>query len=200
MSDNWYLYIPAEGGDAWKTTFRSTRHDFFGVNLLDFFSGESMPNWDNRSWLGADKAEFDGTPFDALCDHLGIPVISERMSTSLLEHVLKPGEVEFLPVRLIRPNNREILGYRIMNILHSVPALDLERSKFVSYNPAYIDPATNRPHVAVGRPAIRGDLLKSRSIVRIPDVQMSIFVSQCFVDVYRQNRFTGCTFTKVMVV
>jgi len=201
MTVQWYQMICAEGGDAWKHTLRTSKENLFGIDYFVLHRGEAVANWNPRCWLGADMSEDDGEPFDVLCDHLGLPIFSERLQSALLEHPVQPEEVQLLPVRLIRPTKEEIRGFSIVNILHPVDSLDVDRSKLVLRDPKMIDPLTNLPRVrAIGHYALRADALKGRSIIRLENHTIPVFVCQQFVNVFRSGGFTGAIFMPVIMV
>lgn len=149
-------------------------------------------DWSETAWL---KATHDGEPDDALQTCLAAPVFSSRLRTALEGVPL--GGVQYLPIRVIRPNETLITGYCIANVLNCADALDLRRSKVSRYPDDYFLPARRGLIRSLDTPVLVASVITSYDIIRLSTFLAPIYVSERFVKLFRDGSFTGYSFHEV---
>lgn len=163
-----------------------------GVDPERLDVGHLVEGWSELAWLRANKFENDGVPDDVLQNHLGLPIFSARLRAAL-EGAGVVG-IQYLPVRLIRPNGQEITGFSIANIVERRRALDRARSDYDVFPDDYF--------LADRRGGVRGirqavlcvDALAGCDVARLDEFPSSVYVSERFKNVFEAGGFTGYSF------
>jgi hypothetical protein len=200
MVEPWYmLFLTDDEDDAWERSLRVSEHNFFGVETWELKEGAVMKKWNPESWLRSPSAADDGIPFDVLAVHLCLPTFSPRLR-SALSKVFHHDEVQWLPVRVIRHTGEELQGFSIANFLNPVMALDRSATGVLQVADE-IDPATGEPWIrGLGRPALKREVLKARTVIRLLEYPYPIFVSEQVAAVFRTGHFTGASLGPVRLV
>jgi hypothetical protein len=189
----WYKVI--QGYDAPEQPFVSDSDDLRGWEDWQFRQGKPIEGWDSGAWIKCTKEETNGVPDDCLWNHLALPILSSQMQRALNQAEIHG--IQYLPIHVFRPDGTEYFGYAIANILNTVQALDTNRSDFSVFPEDYFL-AERRGRVSGIRKAVLGkDCLNGFHIIRLEEFKVAVFVSQHFVDIYKQNKLTGYSFTEV---
>ncbi len=188
----------AIGVSGFHDPFVADTEDLKGFDAEDFRRGRRIRSWDPAAWYKAVKRRNDGALDDVLCEGLYIPVYSARLREALDRAGIEG--IQYLPVRVFRPNGSEIKGYAIANFLHAVSALDAERTEEVMYFP---DDFPN-PHARGKIEGIRGLVLRAsrlegRDVIRLRESLLRVYVSDRFRGVFKEGGFTGYAFRRVKV-
>lgn len=183
--------------DAKEQPFVSNKDDLRGWEEWQLRQGKLIENWDSRAWIKSTKNQTDGVPDDCLWNHLFLPIFSSGVQRALADARVEG--VQYLPIRVLRPDDSEYFGYSIANILNLPAALDMERSDFSVYPEDYFLKDRIGSVSGIRKAVLRNEFLGGLHIVRLKEFEESVFVSQHFVDVYEKNKFTGYSFAPVQV-
>jgi hypothetical protein len=82
--------------------------DLRGFEDLALRVGAAVEGWDASAYVRATDPENDGDPDDVLQTSLGVPIFSNGLRGKLDEVGIKG--IQYLPIRVIRPNHEEIGG------------------------------------------------------------------------------------------
>ena len=166
-----------------------------GLTRSDFLKGNLIEGWPDNISFQARKVPNDGTPDDALQNHLMLPVYSERLLHALQDERIQG--LQFLPIRVKRPNGELIPGFSIVNIINSVSALDLDHSICHRFPLDFANPNVRGKIAGIQRTVLLGDRLTGLDIIRLKDFKQSFFVSERIKNLFEINRFTGYSFEEV---
>jgi hypothetical protein len=182
----WFLKVSCD--NTTKNPYVTDNVDLKGFDEWDFCKGVPVDNWDNGVWFQAKKVHNDGDPDDVLQNLLGLPIYSKRLQLALIQEGIN--RIQYLPVKILRPDNSEIDGFAIANILDLIPSLDWERSNYElkKNRPGEVRYITN---MVLKRQSIQG-----YDIFRMKEFKLNIIVSEKFKTVFEKNRFTGYSFDK----
>lgn len=126
---------------------------------------------------------------------MGIPIFSNRLKNELNANNIKG--IQYLPILVLRPNNKRIEGFCIANLLNFISALDYEKSNYDFFPDDFPNPNVRGEIAGVLKYVLQRDKLKGMDIVRLKDYELSYFVSKEFKEIFERNRFTGYSFEKV---
>jgi hypothetical protein len=188
---NWYSIITRN--KSVKNPFAADTLSIGSLDpLLDLESGRQINDWSEDYFVAARRPANDGTPDDCLLNDWGIPIFSNRLKSTLLAAGIEG--IQYLPIRVLRPDQSEIQGFQVANITRVVPALDYNRSEFYGKRPQI------GSHVGtnVRRYVLRADVLQGAHIFRLAEANTYIFVSDFFVQNYNKGRFTPWGFTPAL--
>ncbi len=191
----WYQAIT---GSGFPNPFVAGDSDLKGFDEEDLRRARRVERWDPEAWFRAVEPQDDGELDDVLCEHLFVPVFSARLRRALQR--ARVGGIQYLPVKVFRPDGSEIKGYAIANYLHMVAALDFAKTKVVGYFPKDFP----NPHVRGKIEDLRGVVLmssrlKGRDVIRLREFSLRVYVSNRFRGVFDRGRFTGYSFQEVEV-
>jgi len=172
-------------------------HNFFGIDEVQLSSGTRVKHWQEKSWLMCTDSKCNGDPDDALQNHLALPVFSQRLRRAIRRSGI--GDIQYLPVRVLRPNREEVPGFSIANILAKVPALDTSRSDLEVFEDGYFIPERRGKVSSLRRAVLKGRGLRSHHIVRLAEFEVAMFCSERFKDVFEREGCTGFSFEQVRV-
>jgi hypothetical protein len=183
---NWYHPIPCD--NTVKNPYVADAVDLKGHDEWDFCKGIPVDNWDSDIWFQAKEVQNDGEPDDVLQNLLGLPIYSKRLQMALINEGIN--RIQYLPVKVLRPDNSEIEGFAIANILDLIPSLDWERSKY--------ELRQNRPGEVryISYMVLKHQSIQGYDIFRMKELKLYIIVSEKFKTVFEKNRFTGYSFDK----
>ena len=157
--------------------------------------GQPQEGWSDLAWLRAEKPENDGTPDDALQNHLGLPVYSFRLRSALEAAGIRG--IQYLPVRLFRPNGQEIAGFSIANIVERRGALDRSRSDYDVFPNDYFLSERRGDVRGIRRVVLHVEALRGCDIARLDEFPSSVYVSERFKNVFESAPFTGYSFREM---
>lgn len=193
----WYHVI--RYGNPVDNPYVADKGDLKGVEEENLWGGIPITNWNDAAWIKASTMERDGNPDDTLQSYLHPPIYSARLRQALEDAGI--GGIQYLPLHVLRPDGREILGYSIANILNLVEgALDLERSDYDVYPPDYFLPERVGKVRGVRIPVLRGEKLRGLDIVRLVEAKAGFYVSWRFKEAFEKTGCTGHSFSEVDVV
>lgn len=167
-----------------------------GISPEEISFGKEINDWSELARMSATKQENDGVPDDALQNHLGLPVYSPRLRATL-----EAGEVrgiQYLPIRLFRPNGQEISGFSIANIVERREALDRSQSDYDVFPDDYFLPDRRGNVRGIRRAVLRERALAGCDIARLAEFPASIYVSERFKTNFETAGCTGYTFREVV--
>jgi hypothetical protein len=107
--------------------------------------------------------------------------------------------IQYLPIHVLQPDRSEYFGYAIANILNLPEALDRERSDCDVFPEDYFLPDRRGLVSGIRKTVLLKDKLDGFHIIRLKEFEVAVYVSHYIVDVYKQNKFTGCSFTLAQV-
>lgn len=164
-------------------------------DVLDI--GKPIYNWSSAAWIQAQKPSNDGDPDDVLQTYLAPPIYSPRLRQALDEAGITG--IQYLPLRVLRPDNSEIIGFSVANILHVADALDCGRSEYELFPADYFLPERIGQIRAIRKSTLIGSEIERFTIFRLLSFLPRIYVAQLFKDVFEAGQFTGYSFSEVAV-
>lgn len=171
--------------------------DLNGFDETVFLTGQAIDAWDASAWFKATKPDDDGTPDDVLQNHLGLPIVSQRLRNALEDAGIR--DIQYLPVTVIRSNGHRLAGFSIANVLRLVPALDLQRSDYDVFPQDYFLPARRGMVQGIRRAVLLRHALDGYDVIRLQEFKRGLYVSERFTTVFGAGRFTGYSFHEVPV-
>lgn len=194
----WYWVVECDNTVADPLVTDSDNLEALGFDEWDFREGHRIDNWFTSLFVKAQEPENDGDPDDVLQTHLGIPIYSGRLRVALEQANING--IQYLPIKVLRPNGEQIKGFSIANILHLVPALDLDKSDYDVYPDDYFLPERRGLVSGVRKGVLKANELENHDIIRLKKYEVRIYISEKFKDVFEKNSFTGYSFHEVKVV
>lgn len=161
----------------------------------DFMEGKKITNWNNNIFIKAEKEEDDGDPDDALQSHLMIPIFSKRLVDEL--NINKIEGIQYLPIKAIRPNNKSIGNFYIVNFLNYISALNYERSNYTRFRDDFPNLNVRGKIAGVKKFVLYKKKLEGMDVIRLEDYQQRFFVSEKFKNIFEKNKFTGYSFEEI---
>ena len=170
----------------------------YGYDQFSFKKGVRIEDWSNAVFMQAKEPNDDGNPDDALQNHLMIPIYAKRLIKEL-ENANIIG-IQYLPIRILRPNNDCLDGFSIANVLNFIEAFDYEKSLYNRFSEDFPNPIKRGQLAGVRKFVLKKDRIEGFDIIRLKDYKLSFFVSEKFVDIFEKNKFTGYSFIEVELV
>jgi len=159
--------------------------------------GERVENWPANAWIKAAKPADDGDPDDVLQSYLGVPIYSARLRAALEEGGVGC-DIQYLPLRVLRPNDEEIEGFAVANITTVRDALDRKRSDISLFADNFTAPSKRGQISAVRKAVLLGNRLAGCDIFRPEGYRVACYVSERFKTVFEKGGFTGYSFREVL--
>ncbi|MFA5794980.1 MAG: DUF1629 domain-containing protein [Candidatus Brocadiia bacterium] len=163
------------------------KEDFYGFDEWELTRIKFIDNWNPKITL---YSCYDGRP-QAAWSHSSWEVASPELIKAFKDADIQG--IQWLPLRIIRMDGKELKGFHAINILNSFSAYDV-----VDFPMCY-PPATKKIkdlwHIV--RYAFYEDKIKQFDIFRLKEKKLWVFVSQKIKDIFKKNRFDGWGFTKV---
>ncbi len=166
-----------------------------GVDPERLDIGEPLERWSELAWLRAKKLENDGLPDDVVQNHLGLPVFSSRLRAALEKAVVRG--IQYLPIRLFRPNGQEIIGFSIANVIERRRALDRCRSDYDVFPDDYFLSDRRGNVRGIRTAALNTEALAGCDILRLDEFPSSVYVSERFRKAFDVGGHTGYSFREV---
>ena len=167
----------------------------YGYDEYSFVKGNKIEDWNGNIFIQAKKRKNDGDPEDVLQNHLMIPIYSKKLINEL-ENANITG-VQYLPIRILRPNNDYLSGFSIANILNFIEAFDYEKSIYNRFSEDFPNPIKRGQLAGVRKFVLKKDKLIGFDIIRLKDYKLSFFVSEKFKETFEKNKFTGYSFKEI---
>jgi hypothetical protein len=188
----WYNAI--ECTNTHSHPFVGQEVDFRGGSDWDVILGKRVSDWDKNVKFWTENDEANGTPDDVL-QHcvVALPVFSSGLRKAL--ETAGISGIQYLPVRVQRPNGEAIPGYSIANIVNLLPALDIENSMVTKYGKSRPDRIGQISGIL--KPVLKRDVVTGFDICRLAEFPLRYYVSQRFREIFVEGKFTGYTFKEV---
>jgi hypothetical protein len=167
-----------------------------GIDPQNLAVGHSLESWSELARLRTTKPENDGMPDDVLQNHLGLPVYSSRLRAALAGAEIRG--IQYLPVRLFRPNGQEVAGFSIANITERREALDRSSSDYDVFPDDYFLSDRRGKVRGIRRVVLRAKALAGCDSARLDEFPSSVYVSERFKNVFEAGRYTGYSFREVL--
>lgn len=190
-------YWPVGCDNTVKNPFVSDSGDLRGFEYWDFAKGKDIEPWDDTTWIKASAPENDGDPDDVLQNHLGLEIYSLRLRDTLINSGITA--IQYLPIRVLRPDDRLLSGFAIANILNVVSALDPAKSIVERYPEDYFLPDRRGNIRSLRKVSLKQENLDRYDIVRLKEYEVNIYVSERFKNAFEFGGFTGYSFHEVDV-
>jgi hypothetical protein len=187
-------YQPTECSNTVSNPYVADEGDV-GVDESKLRCGEEVGAWSPSAWIRASTPEQDGDPDDVLQSYLGVPVFSARLRTALRESGIE--DVQYLPLRVLRPSGEELRGFAVANITTVRDVLDRERSDYSVFADDYFLPQRRGQISALRKPVLVKASLSGCDLFRIEGYRVAYFVSERVKDVFEHRGFTGLSFREV---
>ena len=159
--------------------------------------GRPFPQPQEPLCLTASQQRNDGTPDDALQNHLALPIISARLQITMRAANIRG--VEFVPLELRRPDGTRIDGYSILNVLHRREGLNRRKSDFDVFPEDYVLPQRRGMVRALRRPVLTSQCLSGTDLLRLDEYPFQLFASERLQGMFEKAGFTGWSFREVEV-
>jgi hypothetical protein len=169
-----------------------------GLDESELRAGCAVRQWPELAWVRASRKEIDGQPDDVLQTLFRLPIYSYRLR-SALQHAQIDG-IEYLPIKVLRPDGRSIEGFSVANILSCIQALDMQRSEYRLFPEDDEFPVRRGRMQTLDKVVLAASVLNGLDVIRLSKYRAPIFVSQRFVDVFERGGFTGYSFRVVCTV
>ena len=106
-------------------------------------------------------------------------------------------DTQYLPLAVVRRDDRHIDGFSAVNILNLVPALDLEGSTYDRFPDDYFIPERRGDLSGLRNVTLRSAALGGRDVIRLHEYPLPVYGSERFRDVFERGLFTGLSFVPV---
>jgi hypothetical protein len=166
-----------------------------GVDPEKLDIGEPVERWSDLAWLRAKAADNDGVPDDVVQNHLGLPVCSPRLRRALEKAAVQG--IQYLPIRLFRPNGQEIAGFSVANVIERRRALDRRRSDYDVFPDDYFLSERRGKVRGLRTAVLNTEALAACDILRLDEFTTSIYVSERFREAFEIGGHTGYSFHEV---
>lgn len=157
-------------------------------------TGQFIENWDENAWLQASDPDHEGEIDDVLQNHLRLPIFSHRLQHALTSAGI--GGIQFLSVKVLRPDGEIIPGFAIANLLNIIPALNKDRTQFKVIKPSY---AEEERILLYSKVCLYKQALEGYDIIRLKESKYKIYASERLKDIFEGGEFTGATFNPKVV-
>jgi hypothetical protein len=191
-------YEPIEDLNVRVQPFVTDLEDLCGYDEWHFRTGKGISNWPKTAWIKCSDPLADGPPDDALRNHLGLPVFSQRLQEAI--QLYRISGIQFLPIQVYRSDDSELPGYAIANLLNLCPALDRSRSDYDVFEADYFLPERRGQISGIRKAVLLGKEILNKDVIRLSEFPAAEFVSPKFVDAYRSHRCSGYIFRGIDVV
>jgi len=194
----WFKPIPCDNTVKDPLVCDFDSFEEHGFNEEDFRSGQKIGHWNKNIFMQAKKKKNDGDPDDALQNYRMIPIYSERLIQELNKKDITG--IQYLPIKIMRPNNICLSGFCIANFLNYVDAFDYERSVYDRFSNDFPNPNVRGEIAGILRYVLKEAKLKDMDVIRLKEYNQSFFVSERFKKIFEHNKFTGYSFKEVELV
>jgi hypothetical protein len=194
---NWYQVFECDNTVLNPLVCGVDNLEKYDFNEWDFRKGETINNWNDNIFFKAKKNEDDGDPDDALQNHLGLPIYSERLINALNAENIKG--IQYLKIKVYRPDDSLINGFCIANLLNFVEALDYQKSEYTRFRDDFPNPNVRGKISGVTKFVLKHKNIFKFDIIRLMDYKQRFFVSEKFKRIFEKHKFTGYSFEKIKI-
>lgn len=183
-----YFTITFDDNDTHSAIAR--RYDLAGVNQSVVYTGETISEWcdDVTFWVEGDDLE------DYLfCAIPGWIIVSQQVESIIQRFTTT---IQFLPVHIIR-DNKAISGYKLLQILDIVSALDIERTIWLTSQKDKVD----YPQLNILKAVLSSEKIEGKHIFRLKEKLSQVYISEDVKMALEANRATsGFKFLNATVI
>src|SRR5882762_3173126 len=108
--------------------------------------------------------------------------------------------IQYLSIRVLKSDNSVHEGYAIANILNCLAALDRDRSDYSVFTEDDSEPEDIGRISSLRKAVLKQEAVRGFHIARLSDFPEAVYVSQHFVDIFKENALTGYSFSPVELV
>ena len=191
----WYYVIACDNCASNPFVANHDNLEKLGFTEEDFLSGVKINNWTSDVFLQAGDKSHDGVTDDVLQNHLVLPIFSQKLIRKLAFNDIVG--IQYLPVRILRPDDVEIDGFSIANFTNFIAAMDYEKSEYNRFSPDFPNPYAAGKLAGVTKFVLYRDKLAEMNVVRLQDYHRAVFVSEAFRQIFLDNKFTGYSFKEI---
>jgi len=191
----WYQLIECNDTVKNPLVCDSDNLEINGFNEYDFLAGKIVDNWSENIFFQATEKEDDGDPDDALQNHLMLPIFSERLIGALRKENIEG--IQYLPVKILRPNGEELKGFAIANLINFIDAFDYEKSNYDVIPSDFPNPNARGEIAGVRKFSLLKEKLHGFDVIRLKNYELRFFVSETIKNIFKKNKFTGYSFKEV---
>jgi hypothetical protein len=175
----------------------SSRGDLDGFKRWHFDKGTPIEDWKSRGWIQSTSADKDGPPDDGLANHFGLLIFSSKMQVALENEGV--AGIQYLPIRVLKSDNSEYLGYSIANILNFPSGLDWKRSDFSVFTDEDGEGDKIGQISSLRKAVLDEHAVGKFHIIRLREFPPAVYVSQVFAEIFTKHKLSGYSFTEVAV-
>jgi hypothetical protein len=199
MPQKWFSLVFGDENRV-ERPLQTSEDELYGRDYFELKQGKRISNWNPKSALRSSSRKDDGDPDDILCEHLGIPTLSQRFRKALTDAGVGTNDIQFLPLKVFKSTGEEVKGFAVANVITRIAALDHKRSKMIEVDEEEIDPLTGKPNVlSVWTAALHQKQLAGHDMIRLLEFFPPVFVSERFAEVFQRGKFTGATLKPAIV-
>lgn len=164
----------------------------------DFKNDYEILDWPKDVFFKASQKRYDGTPDDVLQNGYMLPVYSKKLKDALNDAEIKG--IQYLPIRVMDYDGNQQNSFFIANFRNCVEVLDLEKSIYNRFSEDFPNPNVRGAIAGVRKFVLKKEKLEGFDVIRLKEYNQRFFVSEKFVHVFEQNKFTGYSFKEVDVI
>ena len=168
-----------------------TKGNIGNMNEYIVSSGTYIDDWKNL------KFEYDSTEGSIMSDYAANIYCWLLVSNTFCELLLKSdikANLQFLPVELVDVFSGNIDdGYRVLNILDVIDAIDLKHSKYDVFK------LDGEKIIMVEKYALKEEVVKAYDIFRLKNDTIPIFVSEKIKKIIQKNKLSGFVLREVLI-
>lgn len=167
----------------------------WGFDPIRFKEGKEIVNWGKGITFGVRNQKNNGNPDDALQNHLTLPIFSERLVNTLQKNNIDG--IQFLPIEILLPSQKKLLGFSIGNFINFVAALDYKHSDYSLFGNDFPNPRVRGKIAGVKKFVLIAKKIEGLDIIRLSDFKQRFFVSEKVRALFHKNKFTGYSFKEI---
>lgn len=169
-----------------------TVSDKFNINQYIVCEGKKVDDWNDNTLLEFSSDEGD-IESDYLANNYGWLVFSENFKKKM--DCLIENDIQYLDIKIRNTKNQsELAGYKVVNVITVMDALDLENSKYDLFE------LDDEKIMSIEKYALKKDRIVNSNIFKLKDDTIPTFVSEKFKKIVEENNLTGFQFLEIKVV
>lgn len=191
----WYYVIACDNIKKHPMVCGNDNLDEYGYSEVDFIIGKKITNWNNNIIFQAKTPKHDGDPDDALQNKQMLPIFSNNLIDEL--NKINITAIQYLPIKVLRPDNTIVHGFSIANLLDIVGAFNFDKSSFDRFDLDFPNKNVRGKIAGVTKYVLNSDMLGGKNIIRLKEYNRAMFVSDIIRNIFKINKFTGYSFKEV---